>query len=45
MKAAPRSTMPISARVNGTMSAVERTAKADGKAVVDETVLHALGLR
>jgi len=38
MKAAPRSTMPISARVNGTMSAVERTAKADGKAVKRPTI-------
>jgi hypothetical protein len=38
MKAAPRSTMPTSARVKGTKSAVERVEKADGKAVKSPTI-------
>ncbi len=38
MKAAPRSTMPITARVKGTKSAVESMEKAGGKAVKSPTI-------
>src|SRR6266566_1140559 len=38
IKAAPRITMPITARVKGTKSAIESTEKANGKAVKSPTI-------